>query len=60
MHGNQIDRTMQKEVFKILIKEGQNEIQEIELYQRPFDFEKQGRYVFVGIHHGFQCQDAEP
>lgn len=49
MHGNQIDRTMQKEVFKTLIKEGQNEIQEIELYQRPFDFEEQGRYVLVGI-----------
>lgn len=40
---------MQKEVFKTLIKEGQNEIQEIELYQRPFDFEEQGRYVLVGI-----------
>lgn len=40
---------MQKEVFKILIKEGQDEIQEIELYQRPFDFEEQGRYVLVGI-----------
>ncbi len=49
MHGNQIDRTMQKEVFKTLIKEGQNEIQEIELNQRPFDFEEQGRYVLVGI-----------
>ena len=49
---------MQKEVFKTLIKEGQNEIQEIELYQRPFDFEEQGRYVLVGIHHGFQCQEA--
>lgn len=49
MHGNQIDRIMQKEVFKTLIKEGQNEIQEIELYQRPFDFEEQGRYVLVGI-----------
>ena len=58
MHGNQIDRIMQKEVFKTLIKEGQNEIQEIELYQRPFDFEEQGRYVLVGIHHGFQCQEA--
>ncbi|HBF05695.1 MAG TPA: ATP-binding protein [Prevotella sp.] len=40
---------MQKEVFKTLIKEGQDEIQEIELYQRPFDFEEQGRYVLVGI-----------
>lgn len=40
---------MQKEVFKTLIKEGQDEIQEVELYQRPFDFEEQGRYVLVGI-----------
>ena len=42
-------KAMQKEVFKTLIKEGQDEIQEIELYQRPFDFEEQGRYVLVGI-----------
>ena len=40
---------MQKEVFKTLIKEGQDEIQEIELYQRPLDFEERGRYVLVGI-----------
>ena len=42
-------KAMQKEVFKTLIKEGQDEIQEIELYQRPFEFEEQGRYVLVGI-----------
>lgn len=40
---------MQKEVFKTLIKEGQNEIRDIELYQRPFSFEEHGRYVLVGI-----------
>lgn len=40
---------MQKEVFKNLIKEGQDEIQEIELYQRHVDFEERGRYVLVGI-----------
>lgn len=40
---------MRKEVFKTLIQEGQTEIQEIELYQRPFLFEGQGRYVLVGI-----------
>lgn len=49
MHSNQTERAMQKEVFKTLIKEGQDEIQEVELYQRPFDFEEQGRYVLVGI-----------
>lgn len=40
---------MQKEVFKTLILEGQAEIRDIELYQRPFNFEEQGRYVLVGI-----------
>lgn len=40
---------MQKEVFKTLILEGQSEIQDIELYQRPFNFEEHGRYVMVGI-----------
>lgn len=40
---------MRKEVFKTLIQEGQTEIQETELYQRPFLFEEQGRYVLVGI-----------
>lgn len=40
---------MQKEVLKTLIKEGQSEVQEVELCPRPFDFEEQGRYVFVGI-----------
>lgn len=41
--------TMQKEVFKTLIKEGQDEIRDVELYPRSFDFEPQGRYVLVGI-----------
>lgn len=40
---------MQKEVFKILIKEGQEEIRDIELYERSFEFEEFGRYVLVGI-----------
>lgn len=40
---------MQKEVFKRLIKEGQDEIREIELYERNFEFEEFGRYVLVGI-----------
>lgn len=40
---------MQKEVFKRLIKEGQDEIREIELYERSFEFEEFGRYVLVGI-----------
>lgn len=40
---------MQKDVFKILIKEGQEEIRDVELHRRDFDFEEQGRYVLVGI-----------
>lgn len=40
---------MQTEIFKKLILEGQAEIQNIELYQRHFRFEEQGRYVLVGI-----------
>lgn len=40
---------MQKEVFKTIIKEGQDEIRDIELFTRNFDFEERGRYVLVGI-----------
>lgn len=40
---------MQKEVFKQLIKEGQDEIRNVELYERTFGFEEFGRYVLVGI-----------
>lgn len=42
---------MNKDVFKTIIVEGQEELQEVELYQRPFAFEEQGRYVLVGIRH---------
>lgn len=40
---------MNKDVFKTLIVEGQEELQEVELYLRPFEFEEEGRYVLVGI-----------
>lgn len=40
---------MQKDIFKILIKEGQEEIRDVELHRRDFEFEEQGRYVLVGI-----------
>lgn len=40
---------MQKEIFKQLIKEGQDEIRNVELYERTFEFEEFGRYVLVGI-----------
>jgi len=38
-----------KETFRTLIHEGQEEIRDVELYDRPFDFEENGRYVLVGI-----------
>lgn len=38
-----------KETFRTLIREGQEEIREVELYHRPFEFEEYGRYVLVGI-----------
>ena len=38
-----------KETFRTLIKEGQEEIRNVELYDRPFVFEEQGRYVLVGV-----------
>jgi predicted AAA+ superfamily ATPase len=40
---------MNKEVFKTLIKEGQDELLDVKLYERPFVFEDNGRYVLVGI-----------
>lgn len=40
---------MNKDVFKILIKEGQEDLLDVELIQRDFDFYEQGRYVLVGI-----------
>lgn len=40
---------MNKDVIKALIKEGQDEIQEVELNRRRFEFEVQGRYVLVGV-----------
>ena len=40
---------MNKDVFKTLIKEGQEEIQDVELIRRRFEFEEQGRYVLVGV-----------
>lgn len=38
-----------KETFRTIIKEGQEEIREVKLYDRPFEFEEQGRYVLVGV-----------
>lgn len=40
---------MNKDVFKTLIKEGQEELLEVELNRRHFEFEEQGRYVLVGV-----------
>lgn len=38
-----------KDTFRALIREGQEEIQDVELYDRPFGFEENGRYVLVGV-----------
>ena len=38
-----------KETFRSLIHEGQEEIRDVELYDRPFEFEENGRYVLVGV-----------
>lgn len=40
---------MNKDVFKTLIKEGQEELWEVQLYPREFEFEQTGRYVLVGV-----------
>lgn len=40
---------MNVEVFKKIIKEGQEEVLGVELYNRPFTFEENGRYVLVGV-----------
>lgn len=42
---------MDKEILKTIIKEGQEDILAVELYERPFEFEKNGRYVMVGVRH---------
>ena len=38
-----------KETFRTLIHEGHEEIRDVVLYDRPFDFEQNGRYVLVGV-----------
>jgi len=38
-----------KEIIRTLIREGQETLGEVELYDRPYDFEENGRYVLVGI-----------
>ena len=40
---------MKKETIYDIIREGQDYIPEIELYNRPMELEKKGNYVFVGI-----------
>ena len=38
-----------KETFRTLIHEGHEDILNVDLYDRPFEFEKNGRYVLVGV-----------
>ena len=49
MQGKTINMAITKETFRTLIKEGQQEIRDVKLYDRPFEFEEQGRYVLVGV-----------
>ena len=42
---------MDKEILKSIIKEGQDEVISIELNERHFKFEDNGRYVLVGARH---------
>lgn len=44
-----ITMAITKETFRTLIQEGQEEIRDVQLYDRPFEFEESGRYVLVGI-----------
>ena len=40
---------IQTDTFRTLIREGQELLEEVKLYDRPFSFEEHGRYVLVGI-----------
>ncbi len=40
---------MTLEAIKTVIKEGQEDLLTVQLYERPFEFEEEGRYVLVGI-----------
>lgn len=40
---------MNRELIRNIIIENQEVIQNIDLYERPFEFEKKGCYVFVGV-----------
>ena len=44
---------MDKDVLRTIIREGQEEISSVrpELYNRPFSFEENGRYVLTGVRH---------
>ena len=44
---------MDKEILRNIIREGQEDIVTVrrELYKRPFEFEKNGRYVLTGVRH---------
>lgn len=38
-----------KDIFRAIIREGQELLESVELYERPYAFEDNGRYVLVGI-----------
>lgn len=41
-----------QDTFRAIIREGQELIEGVELYERPAEFEDVGRYVLVGVRQG--------
>ena len=49
MQPKQIIMAIHTNTFRTLIREGQELLEEVKLYDRPFSFEEHGRYVLVGV-----------
>ncbi len=49
MQQNLLIMAIHKDVFRLLIQEGQEILRDVVLYDRPFEFEPHGRYVLVGV-----------
>lgn len=41
--------SISKETLRMIIREGQEQIRDVQLYERPFTVEANGRYVLVGV-----------
>ena len=49
LQPKQIIMAIHTNTFRTLIREGQELLEEVKLYDRPFSFEEHGRYVLVGV-----------